>query len=167
MYGCVFTLEYGGDPLARARPEINEETPMEDLCINCLDLRHHSSIPCEKKEKEGAVQSQETSNMPDHSPQLAVPMPMGKTLNIETPSPVVEKSGPKESPKTSYRDALKKGSVQSQESSKTPSDSPQYVTLMPKGKTLRTETLSPACGRSKSKEIAQRIMDEKLSLIHI
>ena len=129
---------------------------MEDLCRNCLDLRHHSSIPCEKKERKEAVQCQETLSTPEHSPQLAVPMPMGKTVDKETLSPVVEKSGPKESPKLSYRDALKKGSVQSQESSKTPADSPQYVTLMPRGKTLAKETHPPATSSRPRKSYEQR-----------
>ena len=69
--------------------------------------------------------------MADHSPQLTVPMPMGKTVDKETPTPVMEMNIPQESPKLSYRDALKKGSVQSQETSKTPGCSPQLVTLMP------------------------------------
>ena len=119
MLSCIevsLSLKYGGDPLSHARPEIIEETPMEDLCGNCLDLLHHSSISCEKKEKERVVQTQETSNTPDHSPPLAVPMSMGKTQATETPLPVSERSNPQESPKLSYRDALKKGSVQSQES---------------------------------------------------
>ena len=155
MLLCIqvrLTLEHGGDPLSRARPEINEETPTEDICMNCLDLRHHSRILCEKKERKEAGQGQETMSTPDDPPQLTVPMPMGKTVADETPTPVIERSTPQESPKLSYRDALKKRSVQSQESSKTPADSPQYVTLMPKGKTLRTETQSPLCGKSSTKE---------------
>ena len=212
------TLEDGRNPLSHARPEINEETPIEDICTNCHELRHHSGIPCEKKERKEAVQCQETLSTPDHSPQLAVPMPMGKTVDKETLSPVVEKSGPKESPKLekkevvqsqetlsmsddppqstgpmpmektlvketptpvmerkipqespklSYRDALKKGSVQSQETSKTADYSPQLVTLMPKGKTLRTETLSPLCGRSNQEESPKRSWMKRVqSYIH-
>ena len=180
---------------------------MEDLCRNCLDLRHHSGFPCEKKERKEAVQCQETLSTPDHSPQLTVPMPMGKTLDKETPPPVVEKnvpkelpksenkeavqsqetlstldhspqlavpmpmgktvgketmtpviemSKPKESPKLSYRDALKKGSVQSQDTSKTPDYSPQFVTLMPRGKTLAKETHPPATSSRPRKSYEQR-----------
>ena len=198
-----FSLKYGGDPLSRARPKINEQTPMEDICMTCHELRHHSCLPCKIKEKKVAVKSQEKLSTPDQSPQLAVPMPMGNTVDKETPTPIVEKNGlkespnlekketvqsqetlstsddppqstgpmpiektlvketptpvmerkiPQESPKLSYRDALKKGSVQSQETSKTPDYSPRLVTLMPKGKILRTETLSPLCGRSNPKE---------------
>ena len=206
MLSCMevrLALKHGGDPISHARPKITEDTPMEDICTTCHELRHHSCLPCKNKEKNGTVQRQETLNTPDHSPQLTVPMPMGKTMDQETPTPVVEKSvpkespnsenkeavqsqetlstpddppqstvpipmektvaeenptpviemsKPKESPKLSYRDALKKGSVQSQDTSKTPDYSPQLVTLMPKGKTLRTETLSPLCGRSSPKE---------------
>ena len=109
MVKCMevrFSLKYGGDPLSRARPEINEETPMEDICTNCHELRHHSCIPCKEKKKKETVQTQETLNTPDHSPKLAVPMPMGKKVTKEAISPVSERSNPKEPPKVSYRDAL-------------------------------------------------------------
>ena len=77
-------------------------------------------------------------------------MPMEKIVAKEPVTPVIERNTPKESPKRSYSDALKIGTVQSPLNK---SDwSPHLVTLMPKGKTLRTETLSPACGRSKPKE---------------
>ena len=155
MVTCMevrLTLKYGGDPMSHARPRINEETPMEDLCMNCLELRHHSCLPCKKKETKRAVPSQETPNTPDHSPQLAVPMPMEKTLAEETPRPLIESSNPQESPKLSYRDALMTEPAQGQETLNTPDYSPQLVVLMPKGKTLAKETISPACGRSSPKE---------------
>ena len=103
-------------------------------------------------EKKEAVQSQETLSTSDDPPQSAIPMPVEKTVSEETVTPVIKRSSPQESPKLSYRDALKKGSVQIQDTSKTPDYSPQLVTLMPKGKTLRTETVSPLCGRSNPKE---------------
>ena len=43
-------LKHGGDPMSHARPVLNEKTPMEDICPNCLDLLHHSCRPCQKKE---------------------------------------------------------------------------------------------------------------------
>ena len=45
-----FTLKYGGNPLNLAPRKKTKDTPMEDLCPNCFDLRHHSRMPCEKKE---------------------------------------------------------------------------------------------------------------------
>ena len=155
MVSCMevrICLKFGGDPLSRARPKINEETPMEDICANCHELRHHSRIPCKDKKKKEAVQSQETLSTPDHSPQLAVPMPTGTALGQGIPSRLSESSSLQESPKLSYRDALMKRPVQSHETSNTPDHSPQLVALMPKGKTLAKETLSPLCGRSNQKE---------------
>ena len=102
------------------------------------------------------MQSQETLSTPDHSPQLAVPMPMGKTVSEETVTPVVEKNGPQESPRLSYRDALKKRSVQSQETLRTPDYSPRFVTLMPRGKTLAKETHPPATSSRPRKSYEQR-----------
>ena len=135
MVTCMevrFSLKYGGDPLSRARPEISEETPMEDICTTCHELRHHSCLPCKTKEKKVAVQSQETLSTPDHSPQLAVPMPMGKTVDKETPTPIVEKCGLKESPKLEKKEA-----VQSQETLSTSDDPPQSAIPMPVEKTVR------------------------------
>ena len=45
-----FTLKYGGNPLNLAPRKKTEDTSMEELCSDCLDLRHHSRMPCEKKE---------------------------------------------------------------------------------------------------------------------
>ena len=45
-----FTLKYGGNPLNLAPKKKTEDTSMEELCSDCLDLRHHSRMPCEKKE---------------------------------------------------------------------------------------------------------------------
>ena len=100
--------------------------------------------------KTGTSQSQETVDTPDDSPNLTVSMPMEKTVAKETATPVVEKSTPKESPKRSYSDALKIGTYKSL--SNTPDYSPQLVTLMPNGKTLRTENRSPLCKKSSPKE---------------
>ena len=159
MVSCMevrICLKFGGDPLSRARPKINEETPMEDICANCHELRHHSCIPCKDKKKKEVVKSQETLNTPDHPPQLTVPMPTRKTVSEETVTPVVEKNGLQESPKLSYRDALKKGSVQSQDTSKMSDYPPQFVTLMPRGKTLAKETHPPATSSRPRKSYEQR-----------
>ena len=120
--------------------------------MTCLELRHHSCLPCKKKETNGAVQSQETLNTPDHSPQLAVPMSKGTTLAKETRSPEIEKSNQEEPPKLSYRDALKKSTSQGKETLNTPAYTPQMVVLMPKGKTLAKETLPPLCKKISPKE---------------
>ena len=45
-----FTLKYGGNPLNLAPRKKTEDTSMEELCSDCFDLRHHSRMPCEKKE---------------------------------------------------------------------------------------------------------------------
>ena len=45
-----FTLKYGGNPLSLAPRKKNKDTSMKELCTHCLDLRHHSRMPCEKKE---------------------------------------------------------------------------------------------------------------------
>ena len=120
--------------------------------MTCLELCHHSCLPCKKKDEKGAVPSQETPNTPDHSPQLAVPMPTGTTRDQGIPSPFSKSGSPQESPKLSYRDALTKKPAQRQEILNMPDSSPQLVVLMPKGKTLAKETLSPLCGRSNQKE---------------
>ena len=114
-------LKHGGDPMSHARPVLNEKTLMGDICPNCLDLLHHSCRPCQKKES------------PSGSDRVA---------------PLSPNNSKKESPREPYRDALKKGTFQIQETGNTPDDSPQLVVLMPKGKTLAKETLSPAGGRS-------------------
>ena len=93
-----WTLEHGGNPLNLDPTPKTKDTPIEDLCPNCNEMRHHSGIPCEHKEKKETIQNQETLNPPDHSPKLAVPMPMGKEVAKEAISP--------DSPKVSYRDAL-------------------------------------------------------------
>ena len=88
MLSCMevrLALKHGEDPISHARPKISEETPTEDICTICHELRHHSCLPCKNKEKNGTVQRQETVNTPDHSPQLTVPMPIGKALDKETP----------------------------------------------------------------------------------
>ena len=110
------SLRYGGDPLSHAVPEINEETPMEDICPNCLDFRHHSCRPWQKKES------------PSGSDRVA---------------PLSSNNSKKESPREPYRDALKKGTFQSRGTLKTPNHSPQLVTLMPKKKTLVRSNSSP------------------------
>ena len=141
MVTCMevrFSLKYGGDPLSRARPEINEETPREDICTTCHELCHHSCLPCMDKEKKEVLQSQETLSTPNDPPQPAVPMPTGKTLDKEIPTPVVEKSGPKESPNLEKKEA-----VQSQETLSTLDHSPQLAIPMPMGKTVDKETLTP------------------------
>ena len=135
--------------------------------MNCLGLRHHSRILCEKREEEGGVQSQETLSTPNDPPQPAVPMPMGKTVAEEIPTPVIERNSPQESPKLSYSDALKKGSVQSQETSKTPDHSPQFVTLMPKGKTLAKETHPPATSSRPRKSYEQRKEEYAQAILRI
>merc|ERR1712020_817265 len=59
-------------------------------------------------------------------------------------------------PNLSYRDSLKKGPVQSQETSKTTDYSPQFVTLMPRGKTLAKETHPPATSSRPRKDYEKR-----------
>ena len=110
---------YASGNATMVKQDINEETPMEDLCMNCFELRNHSCIPCKDKKNKEAEKSQETLTTPDDPPQLTVPMPMGKIVAEETAMPVIERSSPQESPKLSYSDALKKGSVQSQDTLKT------------------------------------------------
>ena len=44
-----FALKYGGNP-HHSHPYKTKDTPTEELCTNCLEMRHHSSIRCEKKE---------------------------------------------------------------------------------------------------------------------
>ena len=83
-------------------------------------------------------------------------MPMEKTLVEVIPTPVVEKNGPQESPRLSYRDALKKGSGQDQKTSRTPDHSPRFVSLMPRRKTLAKESHPPATSSRPRKSYEQR-----------
>ena len=84
MLSCMevrLALKHGGDPISHARPKITEETPTEDICMNCHELRHHSCLPCKNKEKKLAVQSQETPSTPADSPPSAIPTEMEKALD--------------------------------------------------------------------------------------
>ena len=45
-----FLLEHEGNPCNIPPKQKTKDTPVEDLCTNCLNLRHHSRMPCEKNE---------------------------------------------------------------------------------------------------------------------